>query len=105
MRRARAVVLPSHSEGWPLVVAEALASGTPVVASRVGGIPEMLGSDDGGILVEPGDQEALSAALVEILGRAPAPDRVAAASRARPWHEQARTIAAVYAEVLGRGPR
>ncbi len=101
MGRARALLLPSRSEGWPLVIAESLARGTPVVASRVGGIPEILGSEEeGGILVTPGDVRSLAAALVEVTERGWDPRRVAASSRARPWRVQAGRIAAVYRNVL-----
>jgi glycosyltransferase involved in cell wall biosynthesis len=100
MARASALVLPSRSEGWGVVIAEALASGTPVVASRVGGIPEILGSEEGGILLPPGDVDALAAGLATIAGWRPERSRVAAASRARPWRTQAGLIAAVYRNVL-----
>jgi glycosyltransferase involved in cell wall biosynthesis len=105
MGRAAALVLPSRSEGWPLVVAEALACGTPVVASRVGGIPEIVGSHEGGILVGPNDETALAAALVAILERPNDPARVASASHARPWSTQALRIAEVYRDVLGAAGR
>lgn len=100
MRRSSALVLPSRSEGWPLVVGESLACGTPVVASRVGGIPEMFDSQDAGILVTPGDEDALAGALLEIDGRKHDPQRVSAASRVRPWSTQSERIAAVYDDVL-----
>lgn len=61
---ARAVVVPSVClENAPMAVLEAMAAGTPVIASRIGGIPELI--DDGveGILVEPGDVGDLAAAL------------------------------------------
>jgi glycosyltransferase involved in cell wall biosynthesis len=103
MARAAALVLPSLSEGWGVVIAESLASGTPVVASRVGGVPEILGSDDGGILVAPGDEDALAAGLAAIASRQVDPGRVAAASRARPWSVQAARIAAEYRKVLISG--
>jgi glycosyltransferase involved in cell wall biosynthesis len=59
-------VMPSVAENSPLVVIEALTCGTPVVASGVGGIPELIG-DDGGILVPPNDPLALAGALSEAL--------------------------------------
>jgi glycosyltransferase involved in cell wall biosynthesis len=65
---AAVVCVPSRevgclSEGAPLVVLEARAQRVPVVATRVGGIPELRGDDDGITLVAPGDPRALAAAL------------------------------------------
>lgn len=66
MARARVYALPSRSEGMPLSLLEAMAAGVPVVAARVGGVPEVL--DDGtGIVVEPEDPAALGAAIASIL--------------------------------------
>lgn len=59
---AQVLVLPSLHEGQPMAILEAMSRGMCVIASDVGGIPEMLG-ESGGILVSPGDVEALSAAL------------------------------------------
>jgi glycosyltransferase involved in cell wall biosynthesis len=61
------VVLPSVAEAFGLVVAEALYLGTPVVASRVGGIPEILDDGIGGILVPPADSAALADAIIALL--------------------------------------
>jgi glycosyltransferase involved in cell wall biosynthesis len=56
------------SEGAPLVIVEAQAMGLPVVASRVGGIPELVGERPDHRLVPPGDPKALAAALRKALG-------------------------------------
>jgi glycosyltransferase involved in cell wall biosynthesis len=66
MRRADVVVVPSLVETFSVVAAEALASGTPVVASRCGG-PEDLITDEVGMLVPPGDAGALCEALDHML--------------------------------------
>ena len=70
-------VLPSlFGEGTPLVLFEAMAAGVPVVSTRVEGIPEIIRHGRDGLLVEPGDSEALAAALAKIASR---PGRLALA--------------------------
>jgi glycosyltransferase involved in cell wall biosynthesis len=61
------LVLPSRLETYGMVVTEALAAGVPVVATDVGGVPEAFGRDDAGVLVPPGDPDALADALDEWL--------------------------------------
>ncbi|MFQ3647925.1 MAG: glycosyltransferase family 4 protein [Anaerolineae bacterium] len=61
--RARVAVLPSFSEGLPRVVLEAMLTGTPVIGTRVGGIPELIHDGETGWLVPPDDVPALAAAL------------------------------------------
>jgi glycosyltransferase involved in cell wall biosynthesis len=84
---ATALVLPSRSEGMGRVVVEALCRGRPVVASRVGGIPDLVRDGVNGILVEPGDAAALAEALVRILSDRELAQRLAAAAResVEPW--------------------
>lgn len=57
------VVLPSVSEGLPVVLMEAMASGRPIVASNVGGVSEIVEHDVNGLLVEPGNPAKLAAAI------------------------------------------
>ncbi len=60
-------VLPSYKEGLALALIEAQASGLPVVASRVGGIPEIVMHEETGLLVEPGNIDALAHAILVLL--------------------------------------
>jgi glycosyltransferase involved in cell wall biosynthesis len=76
-------VLSSRSEGHPVAILEAMAAGLPVVASRVGGVPEQVSHGETGLLVEPGDPDALAAAL-QLLATDPALRlRLGAAGRER----------------------
>jgi glycosyltransferase involved in cell wall biosynthesis len=74
-------VLPSRSdsESFGIAVAEAMALDRPVIVSRVGGLPELVDDEATGLLVPPGDVQALEAALRRLLGDAPARRRLGAA--------------------------
>jgi glycosyltransferase involved in cell wall biosynthesis len=78
MRHLDVLVLPSYDEPFGTVLAEAMAVGTPVVASRVGGLPEVVADGVTGRLVPPGDPERLAAAVLEVLAHR---DQMGAAAR------------------------
>jgi glycosyltransferase involved in cell wall biosynthesis len=67
MRRSRLFCLPSHAEGTPNCVMEALACGLPVVATRVGGIPDIVEHEQSGLLVGAKDTEGLAAVIIALL--------------------------------------
>ncbi len=62
------VVLPSISEGMPMVLLEAMAAGCPIVATEVGGVPAIIQHDHNGSLVKPGDPDALVSAILRLIG-------------------------------------
>jgi glycosyltransferase involved in cell wall biosynthesis len=76
-------VLPSANEGTPVTAIEALASGCPVVATRVGGVPDVVQDGEDGILIDPDSPEQLANALVLLAGDPELRARMGAAGRAR----------------------
>ena len=93
-RAADLLCLPSHNEGVPNVVLEAMACGTSVVATRVGGIPEVV-PVYAGILVPPHQQQALSSALIEASARRWNHKRIAAHARGFRWEDNIRQLDAI----------
>jgi len=94
---AEIAVVPSLYEGFSLPAVEHMASGTPLVVSRTGALPEVVG--DAAVLTEPGDPEELAATLRDLLD---APERRAALSQAA-WHrvQERFTWSAVARAVVG----
>jgi L-malate glycosyltransferase len=100
------LVVPSLTEGSPLIVLEAMAAGVPVVASAVGGIPDQVRHGVEGILVPPDDPDALAGALGALLGDPAHAHRLGEAGRRRTENEFShealvRRIEAVYRAALG----
>jgi glycosyltransferase involved in cell wall biosynthesis len=81
MQQSDALILFSNIENMPCVIAEALCCGLPVIATRVGGIPEMV-NDINGILIEPGAEGVLAGAMGEMMERIEQFDRKAIAGHA-----------------------
>ena len=91
------LVLPSHAEGTPNVVLEALACGRRVVASAVGGIPDLLTRTELGALVPPRDPTALGVALAHALRTTYVPAAVAKLGSRGGWEASAAALHAVLA--------
>jgi glycosyltransferase involved in cell wall biosynthesis len=101
-------VLPSESEGFGRVLVEAMAMGRPVVATNVGGIPDIVLDGETGLLVEPANAAALADAVRALVDEPARAARLGAAGRVRAEstfslgaHVDA--VERVYEEVLGRG--
>ena len=106
MAGADALVLPSHDEGLPLVILEAMAQGLPVVCTPVGEIPAALEDGRHALFVPPGDALALARALARLLGDASLRERLALEGRALWQREFSVTrffsrIAAVHSRCFG----
>lgn len=101
---AWASVLPGEGEAFGLVLLESLAAGTPVVAARAGGCPEIVSDDGIGRLFEPGDESDLARALDDALELGSAAAETADACRARArefdWARVAGEYEAVYESAL-----
>lgn len=107
---AEIMCVPSLYEGFSLPTVEAMSCGTPIVASRAGALPEVVGADADGasecaILVEPGDSDAMAGAMRTLLESPEARARLGAAGRRRAlerysWTSVAEATTAVYAEAI-----
>jgi glycosyltransferase involved in cell wall biosynthesis len=81
LARATIYVLPSYAEGLPMGVLEAMAVGLPVIATRVGGIPDAIADGVDGLLIEAGDVNGLSQCIAALLADSPLRTRIAGAAR------------------------
>lgn len=110
MRECDLLCLPSYTEGRPNVIVEAMASGLPVIATRVGGIPDMVHEGETALLHDPGDVEALSECL-DTLAQEPAL-RSAMGRKARNfvmesglnWDTTAQDFEIIFSEAVSAGP-
>jgi len=98
-------VTASIYEGFGLPAAEAMSCGTPVIATRAGALPEIVGDDAAGILVPPADPRALAAAIKSLLADKPLRQKMGQAARKRvedffSWQAAARKTVEVYRELL-----
>jgi glycosyltransferase involved in cell wall biosynthesis len=98
MAAADLVTLPSYMEGSPNVVLEALASGRPVVATNVGGIPEIM-RDECGQLIPPRDSRALAQALASVLDRS-WDAKAISAQWSRGWDEVAADLLEIFKSLV-----
>jgi len=100
LQAADVAVQPSHFEALGLAAIEALACGVPVVASRVGGLPDFIRNDENGLLAPPTDVPALASALRTLVTDTEARARMASMARASVADYDERTVFARMAHVL-----
>ena len=110
LQRCEAFVLPSFAEGVPVVLMEAMAASRPVIATRVGGVAELVEDGVSGLLVAPGDEEGLAAAILRLAADPALRGRMGAAGSARVRAEfdvarEARRLLSLYAGAGGTGVR
>lgn len=103
-------VLSSYNEGTPVSLLEAMAAGVPVVATRVGGVKDLITHEETGLLVRPGDAQALAEAILMIFNDPEGARRMAKAGRERvyPFYDVKSLISRMeqfYRELVTEGDR
>lgn len=105
LKRSSLFLLPSYGEGMPMCVLEAMGLGLPIVATRVGGLPQLITDDENGFLCAPGDPVGLANSVAGILDK---PERLAAmgaVSKERAYRHSfgpySEKLKAIYDGVLG----
>ncbi len=109
-RRAAVVVVPSRYEGFGLPAVEAMACGTPVVATRAGALPEVIEQTGGGVLAEPDNPESIADAIRSLLASPETRALLAKRGRERvastlSWPSVAKATVDIYAEIVERSRR
>lgn len=110
MSAADVLVLPSLSEGCPVVVLEAGACGTPVIATRVGAVPELIEDGKTGIIISPRSPEEIKRALVHLLENPSLRQRMGEQARVRmeerfTWDATCKKLEGLYQEVINNYKR
>jgi glycosyltransferase involved in cell wall biosynthesis len=101
MQACDVFILPSYSEGLPVVMLEAMSLGRPVIVTRVGGVPEVIADGENGILIPPRDAAAIQQALQKVLQNPGLAACLGAAAQARvlqeyTWANNARQMLNIY---------
>ena len=104
MAAADIFALASLSEGFPLVVAEAMAAGLPIVASRVGSLPEIVEEGENGFLVEPAEPQEIADRILMLLADRDLRRKIGEANRWKAksysWHHVAEQLDALYRSMI-----